>query len=69
MSGRKVTAISSDLISAMSETYGLGAGLGRPAPVGTVIAATALAVATAAVAGVLSARTQQQIPAAVVLGP
>lgn len=62
-------AVSSDLISAMSRTYGLGAGLGRPAPLGTVLAATALAVATAAVAGVLSARTQNRIPAAVVLGP
>jgi putative ABC transport system permease protein len=62
-------AVSSDLISAMSRTYGLGAGLGRPAPVGTVLAATGLAVATAAVAGILAARTQEQIPAAVVLGP
>jgi putative ABC transport system permease protein len=62
-------AVSSDLISAMSETYGLGAGLGRPAPIGTVLIATALAVATAAVAGVLSARAQHHIPAAVVLGP
>jgi putative ABC transport system permease protein len=62
-------AVSSDLISAMSQSYGLGTGLGRPAPVGTVLAATALAVATAAVAGALSSRTQRQIPAAVVLGP
>jgi putative ABC transport system permease protein len=62
-------AVSSDLISAISESYGLGAGLGRPAPLGTVLAATALAVATAAVAGVLSGRKRQQIPAAVVLGP
>jgi putative ABC transport system permease protein len=62
-------AVSSDLISGMSETYGLGAGLGRPAPVGAVVAATALAVATAAAAGVVSAWRQQLIPAAVVLGP
>ncbi len=62
-------AVSTGLISAMSETYGLGAGLGRPAPAGSVLAATALAVATAAIAGLLSARTQQRVPAAVVLGP
>ena len=62
-------AVSSELISAMSETFGLGAGFGRPAPDGAVLAATAVAVTTAALAGVLSARTRHQLPAAVILGP
>jgi hypothetical protein len=61
--------VSSHLISAMSQSYGLGAGLGRSAQTGTVVIAITLAVATAAVAGALSTRGQNRIPATVVLGP
>jgi putative ABC transport system permease protein len=62
-------AVSSYLISAVSQAYGLGAGLGRAAPAGAVAAAIAVAVTAAAVAAALSARTDNRIPAAVVLGP
>jgi len=62
-------AVSSYLISAVSQAYGLGAGLGRAAPAEAVAAAIAVAVIAAAGAGALSARTDSRIPAAVVLGP
>jgi putative ABC transport system permease protein len=62
-------ACSSYLISSVSEVYGLGAGLGRPASAGTVAAVMALVVAAAALAGGLTAGTQDRVPAAVALGP
>jgi putative ABC transport system permease protein len=62
-------AVSSHLISVVSQSYGLGAGLGKPAPAWAVAAAIIVALATAAVVGALSARAQNRIPAAVVLGP
>jgi putative ABC transport system permease protein len=62
-------AVSTHLISAVSQGYGLGAGLGRSAPAGIVVAAVALVVIAAAVVSALSGRTQNTIPAAVVLGP
>ncbi len=62
-------AASSSLITAVSKVYGLGAGLGRPASPGTVAAAIVLAVAGAALAGALTTRATDRIPAAVVLGP
>jgi putative ABC transport system permease protein len=62
-------AVSSSLISAVSQAYGLGAGLGRAAPAAAVAAAITLAVAAAAAVGALSARADDRIPAAVVLGP
>jgi putative ABC transport system permease protein len=61
--------ISSALISAVSQVYGLGAGLGTPAPASALAAAIALAVGGAALAGALTTRDQDRVPAAVVLGP
>jgi len=61
--------VSSYLISAVSQAYGLGAGLGRAASAESVAATIAVAVIGAAVAGALSARTDSQNQAAVVLGP
>lgn len=62
-------AVSSYLISAVSQAYGLGAGLGRAAPAEAVAVAIAVAVIAAAIAGALSARIGDRIPATVVLGP
>ena len=60
---------SSYLIGAVSQAYGLGAGLGRAAPPYAVAVTVAVAVIAAAAAGALSVRTGNRIPAAVVLGP
>jgi putative ABC transport system permease protein len=62
-------AVSSSLISAVSQAYGLGAGLGRAAPAAAVAAAVTVAVTAAAAAGALSSRAGDRIPATVVLGP
>jgi putative ABC transport system permease protein len=61
--------VSSALISAVSQVYGLGAGLGTPASASALAAAIALAVGGAALAGALTTRDQDRVPAAVVLGP
>ena len=62
-------ASSSSLISIVSQVYGLGAGLGRPASASTIAAAMALAVGGAALAVALTTRSQDRIPATVALGP
>ncbi len=62
-------AVSSFLINALSDAYGLGAGLGRSAPLGTVIGAIGLAATAAAVAGALNATAQDRIEATLVIGP
>ena len=59
--------VSTTLVSAVSQLYGLGAGIGRPPALGTIGTAAVLALAAAALAGTLPARTA--LPAVAVLGP
>jgi putative ABC transport system permease protein len=61
--------VSTTLISAVSKVYGLGAGLGRPPSPGTLVAAVALAIGAAALAGALPSRAGWRLPGVAVLGP
>jgi putative ABC transport system permease protein len=60
---------STDLISAVSRLYGLGAGIGRPPSAATLAAAVVLSTAAAALASALPMRTAGEVPAGVLLGP
>jgi len=60
---------STRLISAVSEVYGLGAGIGRPPAPGTLAVAVVLAIGAAAVASMLPAQPAGRLPAVAVLGP
>jgi putative ABC transport system permease protein len=59
--------LSTTLVSAVSQLYGLGAGIGRPPAISTISIAAVLALAAAAAAGTLSARPG--LHAVAVLGP
>lgn len=62
-------ALSSRLINAGAQAYGIGAGIGRPPSAAALALAAAAAVVATSAAAVLPARRAARVPIAVILGP
>ncbi len=62
-------ALSSRLVNAGAQAYGIGAGIARPPSAAVIAVAVAVAVAGASAAAILPARRAARIPIATVLGP
>jgi putative ABC transport system permease protein len=63
------SGVSTTLISSVSKAYGLGAGIGRPPAIGTLVAAVVLAIGSAALASMLPARPSAPLSTVAILGP
>lgn len=62
-------ALSSRLINAGGQAYGIGSGIASPPQAGAVLAAVAVAIAVTTLAAVLPARRAARLPVATLLGP